>query len=114
MVSDFDRVRTIALGLPETEQSISWGTPSVKARGKMFLRQHEDEGLTVVKVGRDERAALTAERPDTFIVTPHYENYPYMLVRTADLDATELRELITEAWRMCVPKTVARAYDGRS
>jgi hypothetical protein len=112
-VSDFDRVREISLALPETEQSMSWGTPSFKARGKMFLRQHEDDDLIVLKVERHERDALTAERPDTFIVTPHYENYQYMLVRTVALDTDELRELITDAWRLCVPKTVARRYDAQ-
>ena len=28
------------------------------------------------------------------------------------LDGDELRELLVDAWRMCVPKKVAAAYDG--
>jgi hypothetical protein len=28
------------------------------------------------------------------------------------IDGDELRELLVDAWRMCVPKTVAAAYDG--
>lgn len=77
----------------------------------MFLRQHEDPDLVVLKVAPDERAALTAERPDTFIVTAHYENYPLMLVRTADLDDDELGELVTEAWRLSAPKRLLAAFD---
>jgi hypothetical protein len=110
-VSDFKRVADIASKLPGAEQAMSWGTPSFKAGGKMFLRQHEDPDLIVLKVTPEERTALTQTRPDTFIVTPHYENYPYMLVRTADLDKKELRELITEAWRMCAPKRVVKSFD---
>jgi len=110
-VSDFKRVSDIASRLPGAEQSISWGTPSFKVRNSMFLRQHEDPDLIVLKVAKEEREALTGERPETFIVTPHYENYAYMLVRTADLDKQELRELITDAWRLVAPKRAVRAYD---
>jgi hypothetical protein len=109
-VTEFQRVLRIATELPDTELSESWGTTSVKACGKMLLRQHEEQGLTVLKVGKEDRDALNAERPNTFIVTPHYEKYTYMLVRTADLDDAELRELIIEGWRLLVPKTLAKAY----
>jgi hypothetical protein len=109
-VTDFQRIVQIATELPDTEPSESWGAPSVKTRGKMLLRRHEEQGLIVLKVGKEDRDALNAERPETFIVTPHFQNYTYMLVRTADLDDEELRELIIEGWRLLVPKTVAKAY----
>ncbi|GGS92946.1 hypothetical protein GCM10010156_59010 [Planobispora rosea] len=109
---DFDRVRAIALELPEVEEAVSWDTPSLKVRGRMFLRHYEDPDFTVVKVSREEREALTGERPEVFVVTPHYENYPYVLVRTAELSTEELRELVTEAWRMSAPKRIVQAFDG--
>ena len=108
---DFDRIARLATALPETELSQSWGTPSVKARGTMILRQYEDPDLIVLKIEPDERTALMAERPRTFTITPHFENYKYMLVRTADLNDDELDELIVDAWRATVPKRVSRAYD---
>ncbi|GIH77817.1 MmcQ/YjbR family DNA-binding protein [Planobispora longispora] len=108
---DFDRVRDIALELPEVEESVSWGTPSLKVRGRMFLRHYEDPEFTVVKVSREEREALAGERPEVFVVTPHYENYPYVLVRTAELAADELRELVTEAWRMSAPKRIVQSFE---
>ncbi|MFC4062837.1 MmcQ/YjbR family DNA-binding protein [Planomonospora corallina] len=110
-MSDFDRVRGIALELPEVEESVSWGTPALKVRGRLFLRRHEDPALTVVKVSPQERGALVAERPEVFIVTPHYENHRYMLVRTGDLPDDELRELVTEAWRLSAPQRLVRAFD---
>ncbi|MBB2911055.1 hypothetical protein FHS43_002320 [Streptosporangium becharense] len=108
---DFHRVLDLATELPGVEQSESWGTPSLKVGGRMFLRRHEDPELVAVKVAPDERAALTAERPDVFLVTPHYERYSYMLVKTAALADDELRELITEAWRMTAPKRLLRSLD---
>lgn len=110
-VTDFQRVIEVARELPEAELGESWGTESFKVRGKMFLRRHEEPGLVVLKVTKEEREALTAERPETFLVTPHYENYAYMLVRTADLDSNELRELVTEAWRMTAPQRLVKAFD---
>ncbi|MGW7485159.1 MmcQ/YjbR family DNA-binding protein [Nonomuraea muscovyensis] len=110
---DYNRVRDLAEDLPGVEQSESWGTPSLKVGGKMILRQHEDPELMVVKVALDERDALTRERPEVFIVTPHYEKYPYMLVKTAALADDELRELIIEAWRMTAPKRLLKVFDER-
>ncbi|GII96048.1 MmcQ/YjbR family DNA-binding protein [Sinosporangium siamense] len=108
---DFSRVRDLASDLPGVEQSESWGTPSLKVGGRMIVRLHEDAEFLVVKVALDERAALTAERPDVFVVTPHYENYPYMLVRAGSLGDDELLELITEAWRMTAPKRLLKLLD---
>lgn len=110
-MSDFDRIARLATALPETELPHSWGTRSVKAKGTMILRQYEDPDLIALKVEPDERSALMAERPSTFTITPHFENYKYMLVRTADLNDDELGELITDAWRSTVPKRVSRTYD---
>jgi hypothetical protein len=37
--------------------------------------------------------------------------YRWVVARMAALDVEEMRELVVDAWRMVVPKSVARAYD---
>jgi hypothetical protein len=37
--------------------------------------------------------------------------YHWVLVRMNAIDETEMRELVLDAWRMCVPKRVAAVYD---
>ena len=37
--------------------------------------------------------------------------YHWVLARMAAIDETEMRELVLDAWRMCVPKRVAAVYD---
>jgi hypothetical protein len=37
--------------------------------------------------------------------------YQWVECRLAALDEAEMRELVLDAWRMCVPKKVAAAYD---
>jgi hypothetical protein len=49
--------------------------------------------------------------PDAFFTTPHYDGYPYVLVRLENVDPVELRELVEEAWRIFAPKTLIRQYD---
>ncbi len=57
------------------------------------------------------RAALLAEDPETFFVTPHYQDYPGVIVRLATARPDQLRELLTEAWRLVAPKRLVREFD---
>jgi hypothetical protein len=107
----FDTVRTLALALPEAEEGPSYGTPGFRVRGKLFARLREDGELLVVRIGRGEREALIAEEPLVFLVTPHYENSPFILVRLATVAPDHLQELLIEAWRLAAPKRLVPAYD---
>lgn len=59
-------LRELALELPETEETTSYGTPAFKVRKKLFARMREEGDVLVVKVERDERAALIESEPDVF------------------------------------------------
>lgn len=69
-----------------------------------------DEAL-VIRTDHHERAALIAEDPSTFAVTPHYETYPGVLVRLTTVPGDQLRELLIEAWRIVAPKRLVRELD---
>ena len=43
--------------------------------------------------------------------SPSDLRYHWVLVRLAAIDDSEMRELVSDAWRMVVPKRVARVYD---
>jgi hypothetical protein len=51
------------------------------------------------------------EDPDTFIGTPHYQNYPGVIVRLTTVDDGQLRELLMEAWRLVAPRRLVRELD---
>jgi hypothetical protein len=51
------------------------------------------------------------EDPETFSVTPHYHTYPGVIVRLATVQADQLRELLTEAWRPVAPRGLVRERD---
>ena len=75
------------------------------------IHASDDEDFLVVRTDFGERAALLQEDPETFFVTPHYESYPGVIVRLATVQPDQLRELLTEAWRLVAPKRLVRELD---
>ncbi len=107
----WEDVRRLALRLPGTEDGASYGTPALRVR-KSLLARLRDEGETLVlRVDPEERLALVHEQPEIFYVTPHYEDYPFVLVRLDLVDCDELAELVEEAWRLVAGKRAVAAYD---
>jgi len=96
----FDTVRKIALALENVEESTSYGTPAFKVRGALVARLHQDGCSLVVRMGFEERAELMAADPDTYYITDHYLNYPWVLVRLSRVRPDALRDLLGGARRL--------------
>ena len=111
-----DDVREIALALPEETEDQWYRTPAYKVAGKGFLRlRTEAEGGLVVFVSDlGEKEALLAANPQAYYTTPHYDGYPVILVNLAAVDLDELRELITESWRIKAPVKLGKHFDAGS
>ena len=61
---------------------------------------------------KEEREALVASDPRKFLMPEKSDvRYHWVQVRLAAIDTTEMRELVLDAWRMCVPKRVAADYE---
>lgn len=108
----FDTARRIALALPGVEEATSYGTPAFKIRGKGLTRLREDGETLVVPTDFAEREMLMAAEPETYFITDHYRDYPYVLVRLARVDSDDLQRLLEQAWRRAAPKRLVAAYDG--
>jgi len=109
---DWDHVVALAQAeLPEVEVSTSYGTPALKVRKKLFARLREDSEHLVLFVDFMEREALVQSSPEVFSVTPHYVDWPMLLIRLDRVDPDELAELVIESWRRRAPKTLVAAYD---
>ena len=61
--------------------------------------------------GAAEKEALLASEPKKFFTTPHYKGGNTILVRLGAVGIRELRELITESWRLRAPPKVLAAFD---
>jgi hypothetical protein len=109
------QLRKIALSLPEVTEKPCFGTPAWYVSKKLVARFREEDGDTfVVKCEMDERGALVASEPKKFSVTDHYRNYPMVIVHMKAIGAKEVRELLTDGWRMCAAKKLLTAFDGDS
>lgn len=111
-----DDVRRLALSLPETTEKPWFGTPGFRVKGKGFLRirSEAEGGLVVFVADLGEKEALLASDASKFFTTPHYDGYPAVLVDIAAVDEDELRELITDSWRLKAPKRVLKAFDDQA
>ncbi len=107
-----DRIRSIALALPEATEELTWETSvNFRVRKKIFCFPG-DGGSIMVKADRDELPALL----DDPRVTPA----PYLArggwvvldLATAPVDWTEVTELIHTTYSLIAPKSLAAQVDG--
>ena len=104
-------VRRMALALPETIEQETWGTPTFRVRKKIFVMFSDEQREAWVKSTHDEQRALTQMDPETFFVPPYVGPSGWIGVRFRTVDRDEMRELITEAWRMTAPKRLVSTFD---
>ena len=68
------------------------------------------EVLAVRVASLAEKEELLAADPDKFFTEPHYNGFPAVLVRLPAIDAGELAELITDAWRCQAPRALVAEF----
>jgi hypothetical protein len=108
----WEDVIEIGTRLPGVELGTSYGTPALRVRGKGMCRLRTNPDALVLRVSdMGEREALLQSQPDVFFSTPHYDGYPYVLVRLTAVDPVELEELLEEAWRVRAAKRVVKAWE---
>jgi hypothetical protein len=112
-VTDWDSVAAFALSLPETEVSTSYGQPAIKVRGKMFVSTGHEAGSFHVRSPHEEKALLIETGPATFWQTPHYANWPGLLVRYGGADTDRVSVVIARAWWDQAPVRLRKAYGDR-
>ena len=95
----YDTVRQIGLALPHAEEGTSYGTPALKAKGKLFVRLREDNETIVIRVPFEQRDEMMAADPEAYYITDHYAPYEYMLVRLTKVHPDALRDLIAASHR---------------
>ena len=80
-----------------------------------YLDDHHGDGIVGVafKAGPGEQQALTRANPERFYVPAYVGSKGWVGLRLdlADIDWTEVRELLTEAYRLQAPKRLAAQLD---
>jgi len=108
----FTKLVAAAEGLPEIEQTTSYGTPSLKVR-KKFLCRVKDSDTVVVTCPLEEKELLIEAAPEFYFETDHYKGWPAVLVRVHAIPADELGLRLSRAWQMQAPKSLQKAQEKR-
>jgi hypothetical protein len=112
-VVTIDDVRELALGLPRSYEALVRDRVKFRVDRIVYLAFSRDETLMGFAFPKEERDALVASDPEKFLMPPRSDlRYNWVEVRLDAIDIEEMRELVFDAWRMVVPKSVARQHLG--
>jgi hypothetical protein len=108
-----DDARAIVAPLPRSYEALVRDRVKFRVGQIVYAAFSRDETIMGFGFPREEREALVASEPDKFLMPRASDmRYRWVCVRLDSIDVDELRELLVDAWRMCVPKKVAAAYEG--
>jgi len=72
------------------------------------------DDVVVFRVADEEMKTMwLAERPSVYFTTDHFNGHPWILVRIgslAEVEASELSELVTDAWLARAPKQLTKRW----
>lgn len=106
-------VRAFTMTLPRTTEALVRDRVKFRVGRIVFVAFSRDETEMGFGFPKEEREALVRSEPDKFMMPGKGDlRYHWVESRLTALDETEMRELVLDAWRMCVPKKVAAEYDG--
>ena len=106
-------VRRLALTLPRTTEHLIRDRVKFRVGQLVYVAFSRDETIMGFGFPKEERAMLVESEPDKFLMPETSDlRYNWVCVRMDRLDEAEMRELVLDAWAMCVPKKVRTEYFG--
>ena len=108
---DAQQVRDLCRSLPRSTQHWVRDREKFKVGRLVYLTFSHDETLIGFGFPRELRQAVVEAGPGKFLMPrPSDLRYAWLVARLEALDVDEMTELVTEAWAMCVPRSVARDH----
>jgi hypothetical protein len=107
-VISVDDVRRIVAPLPRSYEVLVRDQIKFRVGRIVYLAFSRDETVLGCAFPKDERAAMVAAEPEKFMLPRTSDmRYNWIHLRLDVIELDELRELVIDGWRMCVPKKVA-------
>jgi hypothetical protein len=108
-----EEVRELVSGLPRSYEALVRDRVKFRVGQIVYVDFSRDETTMGFAFPKEERQALVESEPDKFLMPRKSEQrYNWVVVRLAAIDHDEMREIVLDAWRMVVPKSVAAAHLG--
>ena len=107
------RLRALALALPETTESVSWGHPNFRAGRKTFAAFELVKGRPSIafRLERADRDRLL--RRKRFFVTPYGRGLWVSMWADATIDWAVVADLLQRSYRVVALKRMIAALDAR-
>lgn len=117
-----EKVRALALALPEAQEQESHGTPGWRSGGKSgrYFAYFQDQfhgtphvAVLVKTSGPDELAGLVESAPQTYFKPAYYgaSGWVGIVLNRADVDWDDVAQWLERSWRSVAPKRLARLHD---
>ncbi|MFI6908981.1 MmcQ/YjbR family DNA-binding protein [Nonomuraea sp. NPDC050394] len=116
-MDQLERLRNLCLDLPETTERLSHGEPTWFVRDKktfvMFADHHHDDRLGFwCAAPPGVQQELVAEDPAHYFRPPYVGHRGWLGVYLdVDVDWAEIKEIVTDAYRVIAPKTLVKQLD---
>jgi hypothetical protein len=105
-----DDVFSFGLTLPRSTEGVVRGRRKLYV-GRIVYAAIERDGILGFGHPREWREALVNSDPDKFLMpTGRDLRYQWVYARMDRLGLAEMRELVLDAWAMCVPRKVLAEY----
>ncbi|MCI4643837.1 MAG: MmcQ/YjbR family DNA-binding protein [Hyphomonadaceae bacterium] len=103
----------LALNLPHVEEAISWGSPNLKAHGKMWCwwAPQDYANAPAFKVDAAEMEFLLDVRSDIFFTSDHHRPHNIVLMRPERFDPDWAKANLMAVWRKQAPKRWLKQWD---
>lgn|SRR5262249_53918682 len=102
----FRTVSAIGRRLADVEETTTWGKPTLKVKGKMFVciasHPSAEPNTLVVMMDFAQRDAMIEDDPATYYLKEHYLNYPCILVRLSRVHRDAVEDLVRGAYEFVV------------
>lgn len=106
-----EQIRRLALTLPRTTEHLIRDRVRFRVGAIVYAGISQDETLMGFGFPKDQRDSLVAAEPAKFVMPQQSDlRFNWVIVRLDAIDEDEMVELVTDAWTMCVPQYVQRAY----
>ena len=106
-----DEVRAFAATLPRSSEAFVRGRVKFRVGRIVFLSFSKDGAVMGFGFPKDWRVALVESEPEKFSMPGESDmRYSWVHARLAMLDQDEMRDLVENAWALCVPKRVVDEY----
>jgi hypothetical protein len=108
-----DDVRELAVELPRSYEALVRDRVKFRVGRIVYAAVSPDETIMGFGFSRDERPALIAAEPDRFFLhRSSDQRFQWIDTMMASLGRAEMREFVTDAWCMVVPKRLAATHLG--